>query len=389
MASVWEDIRNRIRIGGTGSAAKSERGTDPENPPPVAPPEPNYRGDGGNTPMHARVAFWSCLITGIILLPFTIYRFWAGELGHAVANMVIMAGLLTGALGIWRTGDTRYTGLALSILTTLGVLALMLSAIDDSGISYISYWLFPITAGYFVLLPRRHAMAMFALLILALMASTLLLNPAQWLQQASLIGAISLVGLFAIGFSLIESQRSALEGLVMRDPLTEIGNRLALNEALLQAEERMARRGQPTALIIIDVDHFKSVNDRYGHRTGDQILIRLGEILKDRTRRTDLCFRMGGEEFVVLIPEGRLNDALILAQSLQNLVRRDLNVHNERITASFGCAEIRPGESGLDWLARGDAAMYRAKECGRDCIELEDNRLLGEDLRPPDETPKA
>lgn len=338
--------------------------------------------------MRARVAFWSCVITGIILLPFTIYRIWSGELGHASVNLVIMAGLLIGALGIWRTGDARYAGQALSILTTLGVLGLMLSAENSDGIPYVSYWLFPIVAGYFVLLPRRNAMVMFAVLIITLMASTLLVNPAQWLQQASLIGAISLVGLFAIGFSLIESQRSALEGLVMRDPLTEIGNRLALNEALIQAEEKMARRSQPTALIIIDVDHFKSVNDRYGHRTGDQILIRLGEILKHRTRRTDLCFRMGGEEFVVLIPDGRLNDALILARSLHDLVRRNLNVHNERITASFGCAEIRPGESGLDWLARGDAAMYRAKKSGRDRIELEDDSLPGEDLRPRDAGPK-
>lgn len=322
--------------------------------------------------LHARAALWTCVVTIVVLLPFALWRFWLADYERALLNTLIILALGLGALRIWKTEKVGYTGLVLTTLTTVTVVGLMLYDNPVSGITHSSLWLFPIVASYFVLLARRSAMVMLGVLIILLVILSPYLAPGRWLEQSTLIGAIGLIGLFAIGFSLIESQRSVLEGLVMRDPLTGIGNRLALNEGLIRAEKRMARTGRSTSLILIDVDHFKSINDRHGHQAGDQVLIRLGEILRQRTRQTDSCFRMGGEEFVVMIPDAHLGEAFALAKSLRDMIRNQLGGTNEPITASFGCSELRPGESALEWLARGDDAMYRAKHSGRDRIELED-----------------
>jgi diguanylate cyclase (GGDEF)-like protein len=158
------------------------------------------------------------------------------------------------------------------------------------------------------------------------------------------------------------------------DALTGLFNRRALEEALDAQLQRSLRNGEAFALMMIDIDHFKSINDRHGHAAGDKALKQLSSVLRTGVRETDRVARFGGEEFVVLLPDTALVDARPLAERLreqvasQPLVQPNLKLS---LTVSIGVAEWRPGsDDATRLMMRADAALYRAKQGGRDRVEL-------------------
>ena len=160
----------------------------------------------------------------------------------------------------------------------------------------------------------------------------------------------------------------------LRDGLTGCFNRThALG--VLDVELRRARRSQqPLSLIMFDLDHFKDVNDRYGHLCGDAVLAAVGVRMRDVLRGSDLKCRYGGEEFLVLLPETPLEGAKRVADSLRRELA-DLPIHWKDetlgITASFGVTMALPSEIDSEAIiSRADAALYRAKEQGRNCVRL-------------------
>ena len=169
---------------------------------------------------------------------------------------------------------------------------------------------------------------------------------------------------------LIE-QNHQLELLAVTDRLTGLYNRLRLDQTLEQERARCARYGTLFSVIIIDVDHFKSVNDTYGHQVGDLVLIDVARILSAGTRTVDVLGRWGGEEFLVICYLGQ-DGALLLAEKL----RRAIEVHRftsvGHKTASFGIARYRAGEQVSETIGRADAALYRAKQGGRNRVEFAD-----------------
>jgi diguanylate cyclase (GGDEF)-like protein len=153
------------------------------------------------------------------------------------------------------------------------------------------------------------------------------------------------------------------------DPLTGLSNRLKFDQAL-SAEIRRARRFDVAlSLVIYDVDHFKQINDAYGHQTGDQVLIKLSGFVAKRMRETDLLARWGGEEFVILLP---LSDAA-MAERFAEILREAIATlafdHGKPVTCSFGVAQLAAGESAERLVARADKALYRAKLNGRNRVE--------------------
>ncbi len=155
----------------------------------------------------------------------------------------------------------------------------------------------------------------------------------------------------------------------LTDALTGVGNRRKLDQALA-AEVGRARRGEgPLSAIMADVDHFKRVNDEYGHGAGDKVLAQFGAMLKSQTRTTDVVARFGGEEFVVLLPHTGLSLAVAKAEQFrQALALQTIEPLTTVVTSSFGVAELLSGENSESLLSRVDAALYRAKEGGRNCV---------------------
>jgi diguanylate cyclase len=160
--------------------------------------------------------------------------------------------------------------------------------------------------------------------------------------------------------------------LALKDALTGIWNRQALNENLEQEFVRWQRYQKPLSIVIWDIDFFKRVNDEYGHAAGDKVLKTIARIFMKATRDADFIARFGGEEFVGIFPETRLEEALTLANKIREKVSTS-KFHYENkpvsITASAGLATFRPNDTIDDVFKRADAALYRAKESGRNlCI---------------------
>lgn len=159
------------------------------------------------------------------------------------------------------------------------------------------------------------------------------------------------------------------------DPLTGIPNRLAYNERVAYEFQRWQRYDHPLVLSVWDIDHFKLVNDTYGHQAGDKVLRVIARLLSKQVRKTDLVARFGGEEFVVLMPETGPRDALRVAEALRLTVgQAEFHSHNQRvsITISCGLAAFRAGDGIESVFARADAALYVAKQGGRNRCVMEE-----------------
>ncbi len=150
------------------------------------------------------------------------------------------------------------------------------------------------------------------------------------------------------------------------DRLTGLHNRAALDELMVKEIERSVRHGRNFAIILIDLDHFKSVNDRLGHLVGDRILVAFADTLKAATRKPDTVGRWGGEEFLILCPETNAEQALVVADRVCEAARSQSFETGWRHTVSAGFSELRTGDTPDSLLRRADAALYRAKNAGRD-----------------------
>ena len=157
-----------------------------------------------------------------------------------------------------------------------------------------------------------------------------------------------------------------------RDPLTGAGNRAGLDAALPREAELARRHGTPLSVVMIDVDRFKAVNDRFGHLAGDVVLEGFAARIRSCVRSSDLLFRFAGDEFAVLASNTPLGGAVLLAERVRAAVAErpfDTSAGRVAITASLGAACLRRGESGAGLLARADDALYAAKAGGRNRVE--------------------
>lgn len=156
------------------------------------------------------------------------------------------------------------------------------------------------------------------------------------------------------------------------DPLTGVLNRRGFDE---RAQKLFDGTGtQPISLILVDIDHFKTINDTFGHPAGDAVLTAFANLLQGAMRQVDVCGRLGGEEFAFLLPNCDVAGAQVFAQRLNGIVRRnrfEALPPTHQLTASFGVASARPGEGLSEVIGRADTALYRAKKQGRDRVETQ------------------
>ncbi|WP_101049843.1 sensor domain-containing diguanylate cyclase [Macromonas nakdongensis] len=172
----------------------------------------------------------------------------------------------------------------------------------------------------------------------------------------------------------LRRQKEAAEMAARIDPLTGVFSRRAFTEAAETEMQRALRYGLPLSLIMIDLDHFKAVNDTYGHAMGDAVLASFARTIAQEVREVDVIGRMGGEEFVVLLPSTEVTEAVRVAERMRLAVASgELQAYGDslRYTASFGVAAFDPRELSLNrFMDRADAALYEAKRAGRNRVEL-------------------
>lgn len=158
--------------------------------------------------------------------------------------------------------------------------------------------------------------------------------------------------------------------LASTDALTGLANRRTLREALQREIARAQRLGEHVSVVICDLDHFKSINDRYGHITGDHVLVSAATVFKNQLRPYDLAARYGGEEFVLLLPATSTDGAIVVAERMRSKIAEiKLPDCPQQITVSIGVATWIAGEAPEQLVARADAALYIAKSAGRNRVE--------------------
>lgn len=186
-----------------------------------------------------------------------------------------------------------------------------------------------------------------------------------------LVGIVLFIAVLSFALALISKQNSKLKTISNIDELTSLYNRRKLNEVLDREIAISKRSKTPIGLIIIDLDHFKSINDNYGHAMGDKVLIELAAILKSYLRDSDLVARWGGDEFMVVCADISSDGLKILAQKICNTVmKHDFNSLN--LTVSCGAALLAESDSADNLFKKADDALYKAKDAGRNCVKIID-----------------
>jgi len=167
----------------------------------------------------------------------------------------------------------------------------------------------------------------------------------------------------------MKSLEEELRRLSLTDPLTNTYNRRYFIQKLEEEIDRIQRQGcDQICISLLDIDHFKNINDCFGHDSGDLVLNELTETIKKRIRKIDCLARWGGEEFIILLPCTKVNEALLLIEELRKSISKMKSPVDSGVTASFGVAEYRPGDTVDSLINRADRLMYAAKEAGRNCV---------------------
>jgi len=172
--------------------------------------------------------------------------------------------------------------------------------------------------------------------------------------------------LIAIMLYILYQRQQAMETLATRDPLTGLFNRHKFNQLVL----KQLKINQKHALMILDIDHFKRVNDTYGHNVGDEVLVALADRMTKVFDRGEIFARHGGEEFVVFFPNTSLAHAKMMADTLRNMIETEPMPTVGQVTISIGLTNISPSEPILQIIERADRALYEAKRQGRNKVVI-------------------
>lgn len=306
------------------------------------------------------------LFAGVALLtvlPFAIFRLISGDWLATLLDLGFLTAMVLGLVLAWRFGRTEWAGNLIAAASIAGVGAVIL------GFDQSPMWVLPALVASFLLAAGWFAAILSAGLI-SLVAGHDQAFPGsieRWIFVAASVQA----ALFSFIFSLRSSQRNeAMTLLAETDPLTGLWNRRALWHDLTTLVIRNRRQQPKFALAMLDLDHFKQVNDTYGHEAGDKVIEDFARILVQSTRESDRAYRFGGEEFVLIL-QGI--DAAGLTSALGKLQKRSrelLTSPGGPVTVSIGATRVLPGDTMHMCFQRADQAMYKAKANGRDRVEI-------------------
>lgn len=299
------------------------------------------------------------MIGMIAILPFMVLRFIRSQWLMCAVDAAIVLSFGLVALYVWKTRKIRIPSI---VLTVLGGIAEVM-AVYINGPTMI-YWSFPaMTSAYFFLKPREAATAN-VIVICALIP--ILSKNVNRFELFSILITLILNNVFSYVFSMnMKGHQEKLTTQATRDSLTEVGNRRLFDESVSECIAYRKRSNDSITLIMVDIDHFKKINDTFGHATGDHVLINLMKLFQLRLRESDGLYRVGGEEFAVLLKGVDTDTAVKLAEELRHLVEKSHLIPDYSVTISLGVAACEVIDTSKTWLERADSALYQAKNSGR------------------------
>ena len=229
------------------------------------------------------------------------------------------------------------------------------------------YWAYPAASALFFLLPLREAIASNTIFITLMAVVSFVKFPEADFWRITF--SLGLTCLFSMIFAwLVGKLQTELTRLATTDPLTGCLNRSQLADILNSQIQMRERYERVSSLILLDLDYFKAINDQWGHLAGDNVLKEMAARMRKRLRENDQLFRIGGEEFMIVLPETRQKDAHSLAHQLLASISARPFLDDIKVTASASVAEVSQGETWSVWLNRADQALYKAKARGRNQV---------------------
>lgn len=291
------------------------------------------------------------------------YSLYLGKWMFAGSCFVLLVVAVTNIILL---GGNRRAFLTPTLLMVLGNTLILLAV--SQGLNYAVYWLYPQLAGLPVLLRFRGSLVVG--LLTAVVALPLLFT--HFDLSAALMMSFSMLVTWLVSawlvFAMTEQSRR-LKSMAVTDSLTGAYNRRYLEEQAAQAMESWQRYRHSSTMLLMDVDYFKRINDRYGHAVGDIAIKRLVEVISGRIRAVDILCRFGGEEFVVLLHETGIDGAVRIAEELRARVESADILPEGNLTISTGVCEVIVADSVDHWFKLADSALYRAKRGGRNRVE--------------------
>ena len=312
------------------------------------------------------------LIITLFVTPYGIYRLLSGNLVVGIADLLIVLSSIIAVIYAWRTGDTIKPGIYLATIFSIGATLIAVNL----GVNGL-FWIYPlILFNFFMVSPGKALIA--TTLVLATMVGYGQLHPGRVFESNYQMVSFLVTSMMASTLTYIfayrtRSQRDQLQQLAIQDPLTGARNRRAMNEELRIAASIRRRHGNSYGVLVMDLDHFKRINDSFGHQAGDQVLVDFVELIKRSSREEDRLFRFGGEEFLLLLPNTAKAGLQAAAQHLQQQLAEHLMSPGGKVTMSVGGATLRNAEHWEGMLKRADQRLYRAKNAGRNRVIVDDD----------------
>jgi diguanylate cyclase (GGDEF)-like protein len=303
------------------------------------------------------------LTAALALTPFTINNFIQGRLSLGLFTLALLSISIVNA---WKCYKGQYD-LKMNIFVIAPMILITVpTAAFQLGVAG-SYWSFLGLVAFYFILPEKYAWLANTLFIA-------IISPIAWFTLEPDVMARFLAVLLALSFFIylstreINKQHELLQGQAITDPLSGLYNRTLLQDTIEKIVHQNSRTPAAASLLMIDIDHFKRINDDFGHDVGDRVIKDFGAFLKEQFRMTDMVFRIGGEEFLAILYNTDKLNSMKVAEKLRAEIEKSPLISNRVVTVSVGVAELRPDMTWQQWMKHVDDNLYKAKANGRNQV---------------------
>jgi diguanylate cyclase (GGDEF)-like protein len=315
-------------------------------------------------PYRGRILYGLASAAAVCLLPFSVNAFVQGNPWLGLGILCAFLVLAIDAIAIYMKKAPPIPLILLLVPIALGT-AVSLKVQGFFG----ALWAYPTVLLFTFGLSRRMAQVGSILLLLILGSLVYYYIGVAYTIRFVVTLTLTIILCNIVLSIVLDLHRRLLEQAIV-DPLTGAFNRRHMERLLSDAIERKHRSSAPASLLLIDIDRFKVINDQFGHARGDSVLKGIVALVGKRSRKVDSLFRVGGEEFILLLPDTQESAAVVVAEQLRASVADAPLVDGRKVTVSIGVSELGPGQSSDSWMKQADDALYAAKNAGR-------NRVVG------------
>jgi diguanylate cyclase (GGDEF)-like protein len=311
---------------------------------------------------RARIMYSLATAAVILLMPFSINAFIQGNTALALGIFGGVVILSVNAVAVYLKRPPPLP-LILILVPLTPSMAISLKVQGFFG----ALWCYPTVLLFTFSLSRRMANVCNVLLLVLISSLVYYYIGVDYTIRFAATLALTII-LANLTLGIVFDLHRRLLDQAIEDPLTGAYNRRHMERCLADAIERHRRSAAPASLLVVDIDHFKRINDEHGHAQGDEVLKGIVALIAKRSRKLDSLFRIGGEEFMLLLPDTREAAAAVVAEQLRGSVEQSRLSGTAVVTVSIGVAELRPGESMDAWMKHADDALYAAKNAGRNRV---------------------